>query len=340
MGPERFNQITSAYPKLRVGVLGDFCLDRYLEIDPERKEISIETGLPVHNVIQVRAQAGGAGTILNNLATLGIGEIYPIGFVGQDGEGYELWSALEKQRGVRLDGIIRTPYRRTFTYCKPLLMWKQKPPEELNRLDSKNWTATPAEVEAEIVARLQALQAKLHGLIVLDQVDLAGTGVVTSQVLSAIDEAGKQHSQLKILADSRRGLRDFPPVIFKMNAAELATFIGAKPPLGMEEIRQTASAVSRKNRREVFVSLAEQGLLAADPHGRIEHISSLPLRGPIDVVGAGDAVSANLVVALCGGADLGEAIELANAAGSIVIHKLGTTGTASVPELQSLILAK
>jgi len=63
----------------------------------------------------------------------------------------------------------------------------------------------------------------------------------------------------------------------------------------------------------------------------------MPLRGPIDVVGAGDCVSANLVTALCAGATLHEAIELANAGASIVIHKLGTTGTASVTELKALL---
>ena len=87
-----------------MAVVGDFCLDRYLEIDPEKQEISIETGLAVHNVVNVRNQPGGAGTILNNLVALGVGEIYPVGFSGEDGEGYELRRALQTKRGSkRLD---------------------------------------------------------------------------------------------------------------------------------------------------------------------------------------------------------------------------------------------
>ena len=107
----RFKTIVEQYPLLQIAVLGDFCLDRYLEIDPTKQEVSIETGLPVHNVIQVRAQAGGAGTIVNNLAALGIGKIYPVGFAGQDGEGFELWSALEKRPGVRLSHFVKTAHR-------------------------------------------------------------------------------------------------------------------------------------------------------------------------------------------------------------------------------------
>src|SRR5215467_15985993 len=102
METKRFAEITECYPRLRIAILGDFCLDRYLEIDPAKQETSIETGLPVHNVINVRPQPGGAGTILNNLSALGVGAIYPIGFAGFDGEGFELWNALEKQPGVEM----------------------------------------------------------------------------------------------------------------------------------------------------------------------------------------------------------------------------------------------
>jgi bifunctional ADP-heptose synthase (sugar kinase/adenylyltransferase) len=62
-----------------------------------------------------------------------------------------------------------------------------------------------------------------------------------------------------------------------------------------------------------------------------------PVQGEIDVVGAGDAVTANLTCAMAAGASVREALELANAAASVVIHQLGTTGTASVEELRAII---
>jgi bifunctional ADP-heptose synthase (sugar kinase/adenylyltransferase) len=80
MTPERFRAVTSRYTALKVVLAGDVCLDRYLEIDAALAETSIETGLPVHNVVSVRAQPGGAGTILNNLAALGVGTVVPVGF--------------------------------------------------------------------------------------------------------------------------------------------------------------------------------------------------------------------------------------------------------------------
>src|SRR5262245_66432673 len=121
MTPERFDKIVGAYSRLRIAIVGDFCLDRYLEIDPTKKEMSIETGLEVHNVVRVRSQPGGAGTVLNNLVALGVGSIVPIGIAGEDGEGYELRQALAAMRGVQMDNFIWTPERGTFTYCKPLV---------------------------------------------------------------------------------------------------------------------------------------------------------------------------------------------------------------------------
>src|SRR5512139_1505318 len=70
MRPKRFGDLTKKYRGLRIAVVGDFCLDRYLEIDPLKQEISIETGLAVHNVLNVRSQPGAAGTVLNNLVAL------------------------------------------------------------------------------------------------------------------------------------------------------------------------------------------------------------------------------------------------------------------------------
>ena len=207
MNRERFNIVTGQYPQLRIAVVGDFCLDRYLEIDPARAEVSIETGLPVHNVVNVRAQAGAAGTIVNNLGALGIGAIFPVGFCGEDGDGYELERAVAQVPGVKMDHFFATPLRRTFTYCKPLVLEPGQPPRELNRLDSKNWTPTPPSVTDRILQSLAALRTTVDAIIVMDQVDRPGTGVVTEPLFRALEIFPPT---LPVIADSRRGLSEYP----------------------------------------------------------------------------------------------------------------------------------
>ena len=337
MNSARFETLTRQYRELRVALVGDFCLDRYLEIDPARGEISIETGLAVHNVVRVRSQPGAAGTILNNLVALGIGTLYPVGFAGEDGEGYELARALRALSGVRLDHFLTTPERRTFTYTKPLVLHPPAPPVELNRLDLKNWSPTPPTVSALVSRALTALAAEVDAIIIMDQVDEPETGVITQAVLETVRAIAQARPGLLILADSRRGLQGYPPVCLKMNRAELARFAGLDPAAGLDEIRATAAQLARDRRRPCFITLAEQGILGASPAGEVAQLSALPLRGPIDIVGAGDSITANLTAALAAGATLPEAVELANAAASVVIHQLGTTGTASTLAIAALV---
>ncbi len=336
MNADRFETITAKYSRLRVAVVGDFCLDRYLEIDPARTETSIETGLPVYNVTNVRAQPGGAGTVLNNLIALGVGTIFPVGFAGEDGEGYELCRALAAKPGVYLDHFIQTSDRHTFTYCKPLVLEPGKSPRELNRFDQKNWTPTPPALAGRLSAAVTAAANAVDALALLGQVDEPETGVLTAGVLATLGAIAQSKPERLILADDRRSLRGFPPVLFKMNAAELAALTGTQPSSAISDIAAVAVGLARQNGRPVFVTLAERGIVGASPDGQSEHVPSLPVRGEIDIVGAGDSVSANLIAALAAGATLREAMELANLAASIVVHQLGTTGSASVAQLRQL----
>lgn len=334
MNRDRYRSITSKYPRLRIAVVGDFCLDRYLEIDPNKAETSIETGLPVHNVVNVRAQPGGAGTVVSNLSALGIGAIYPIGFHGADGEGYELRLALDDLPGVHLDHFFETPDRRTFTYCKPLLMEPNAAPRELSRLDSKNWTTTPNNVTGWIIGALREIRGKVDAVIALEQVDIAETGVLTSPVRQALES----FKTVPVIADSRRGLADYPPVILKMNLSEFGRFASVPENAPLPEITRSVAELSRRQGRRIFVTLAENGIIGATPEDGGRRVTALPKRGAIDVVGAGDAVTANIAVGIAAGADLEETLNLAMLASSVVVHKTGTTGTASVLEIAELLM--
>ncbi len=336
MKADRFEGIVARYARLRVAVVGDICLDRYLEIDPARAEVSIETGLEVHNVVRVRSQPGAAGTIINNLVALGVAEILPVGFCGEDGEGFELRRALGGLPGVKLDHFLQTPERRTFTYCKPLVVEAGKAPRELNRLDSKNWSPTPECVSASLAARVEEVAGCCDAMILMDQVDVAETGVVTRRVLEAVRGVAAQRPGLLVIADSRRSLRGYPPVCLKMNAAELALLTGGAV-ASVEEVQRAASSLALAQQRPVFVTLAERGMVGATASGEVGHMAALPVRGEIDIVGAGDSVTANLTTALAGGAAMIEALELAMGAASVVIHQLGTTGTATVAQVRAVL---
>ena len=51
MAPERLAQLIGRFGRLRIAVLGDFFLDKYLDVDPSLADVSLETGKTAHQVV-------------------------------------------------------------------------------------------------------------------------------------------------------------------------------------------------------------------------------------------------------------------------------------------------
>ena len=81
-----FSKITSK----KVAVIGDFCLDAYWFINSSFNALSLETGLPVNHVEKQNYFPGGAANIVNNLKSLGVGNVDVYGVIGNDPFGNEL----------------------------------------------------------------------------------------------------------------------------------------------------------------------------------------------------------------------------------------------------------
>src|SRR5262245_48957039 len=215
-------QLLDRIPRLALGVLGDLFLDRYLDIDAALTEPSIETGLDAYQVVRVRAYPGAAGTVINNLVALGVGQVYAVSAIGDDGEGYELLQALLQQKRVNVDAVYRLSGRRfrTPTYTKPMLNEAGLPPRELNRLDIKNHIPPRPPLDEKILPALDKTWPLLDGLVVLEQVSQAGCGVVTAGVRQRLAELGSSNPTKFILADSREHVGQFRSVWLKPNLME------------------------------------------------------------------------------------------------------------------------
>lgn len=178
----RLEHILAQIPQLNIGVIGDLFLDRYLDLDASLTEASLETDLDAYQVVNIRSQPGAAGTVLNNLAALGLRQVSIVALIGDDGEGHELRQALSRLPCVNASHLFSWPGRRTPTYTKPMLVEPGRPPRELNRLDIKNRTPTPPEAEARLLDALADIWPRVDVLLALDQVRKPDTGVITSRV--------------------------------------------------------------------------------------------------------------------------------------------------------------
>ena len=89
-----------------------------------------------------------------------------------------------------------------------------------------------------------------------------------------------------------------------------------------------AAALYARTGQPVFLTLGGDGIVAFHADGPT-HIPAVPVTGPIDIVGAGDATMAGICSALCAGATVPEAAQVGCLAAAVTIRQIGTTGTAS-----------
>jgi rfaE bifunctional protein kinase chain/domain len=316
----RLQDLLNHFPGITVLIVGDFFLDKYLDLDPSLSEPSLETGLEAYQVTRVRRYPGAAGTVANNLRALDV-NVIALGVVGEDGEGDDLRRELELI-GVEGDGLIRAPGRFTPTYLKPMLRRGNAPARELNRFDTKNRTPLPVEIETEVITRLNGLFPRVPGIVIADQVSEPNCGVITDRMRLALSEMARANSATLVLADSRKRIGEFRDVMLKPNTFEATRATGLTDPAAAgRELR-------RRTHRPVIVTHGDQGMYLFELEGE-QHIPAIPVAGPIDVVGAGDSAMAGLIAGLCAGGTLAEAALLGNLAASLTIQQLGETGTAT-----------
>jgi rfaE bifunctional protein kinase chain/domain len=327
MTEARLDQILSRFGDLTIAVVGDFFLDKYLEIDPALAEVSLETGLEARQVVQVRCQPGAAGTVVSNLCALGIGRVVCIGFTGDDGEGYELCRGL-RAMGADIEHLVTRPDRFTPTYCKPLVREAGRV-RELERLDTKNRAPLPSDLDADLIGRVRSVAALANGIIALDQVQEAECGVITSGLRDTLTEIAAARSGLIVLGDSRTRIGAYRGITVKSNRDEACRAAGLS-----QDAAACARALSRLVGGPAYVTVGAEGMLYAAAE-QVHHVPAIPVTGEIDIVGAGDSATAGVVSALCAGADPLEAALLGNLCASITVRQIGTTGTATQAQLRA-----
>ena len=335
LAPTRLHTLVEAFPALRIGIVGDFFLDSYLECDPALNEKSLETGKTCYQVIGYRRQPGAAGNVAANLRALGVGAVEAVGYCGDDGESYELRRAM-RQLGLDLTGFITAPGRLTPTYQKPCYVasnQRGRPVlEELERLDVKNRRPTPTSLQRDLIDHVRQRLSHWDGLVLIDQVAEANCGVLTTCVRRAIATALGPQPKLVVLADSRTRIGLFKHTILKPNQREAWAALGGHGSLSLKTAHHHAHVLSNQTGRPVFLTLGNRGMLVADGNA-VQHVPAVDLTAPVDPVGTGDTCAAALSAALAAGAGLTEAAAVACLAASITAQQIGTTGTASPTEL-------
>jgi rfaE bifunctional protein kinase chain/domain len=322
-------------PAARVCVVGDLFLDQWVFVDPKRDEPSLETGLMAHQVMYTKKSPGAAGTVLSNLRALGIGSVFVVSMLGDDGDGFEVLRGLAA-RGVNTDHVEKSARIVTPTYLKPMFLQPDGGAVEGNRLDFKNPRSTPAELDQSLLARVRAMVEDVDAIVVLDQLTEENTGVVTGAMRDELARIARGRPSLLMFADSRAFIHRFRGMTIKCNNIEAARMTGwPADAFSMEAVSAAMDRLAAQTGRPPFITCGAHGV-ACMRDGKTILAPAARQNGPIDVCGAGDACSAGIVGALCAGADNAEAAFVGNLAAGVTVRKLGDTGTASPEEILAL----
>jgi D-beta-D-heptose 7-phosphate kinase / D-beta-D-heptose 1-phosphate adenosyltransferase len=306
-----------AFAGLRVLVLGDAILDRYLEGGSLR--FSREAPVPNVTISQQHDTAGGGGNTAVNVAALGA-RVDFLGVLGDDPEGGFLSAALRGQ-GVGVERVVVQAGRRT--RAKHRVVAES---QLLLSYDGGDVCDVDAGSQRALIERLRQLFAVADAVILADY----GYGTFSQALVDAV-RVLQQRSPRVLVVDSRHRLPMFSPLAptaVKPNYEELKELLAPQSlegfPSRAEAVQAHAEAIlSATGAQLVAATLDCDGAVLLQPHAPPRRLFNrhVPVR---NAAGAGDSFVATLALALAAGAPSGLAGELAAAAATVAVSKDGT----------------
>ena len=279
----------------------------------------------------MRKSPGAAGTVAANLRALDV-DVVALGVTGDDGNGYDLRGKL-KEINVDIGALFNCPGLFTPTYNKPIMCEPDGKEHELNRLDIKNRSPLPSSVETAIISHIREILPEVQGVLIVDKVQDRNYGVITDRVRKEIQKLALANPTKFFVADSRERASLYEGVILKTNLSEAMKAVGIAEQSNLDQpavIDACCRELFGQTHCPIIITRGESGsILFKDPNSPLVEIRAVPVKGPFDIVGAGDSVLAAIGASLCAGANLEEAVLIGNLTASIIIQQIGTTGTAS-----------
>ncbi|HOX26292.1 MAG TPA: D-glycero-beta-D-manno-heptose-7-phosphate kinase [Candidatus Krumholzibacteria bacterium] len=307
---EKFKEILAEFPRLRLAVVGDIMVDRFLWGRCDR--ISPEAPVPVVRLQRETLQLGGAANVAANLHALGVG-CGLIGVCGQDEAGASLRTLLGAL-SLAEDGLIALGGRPTTMKTRIIAQNQQ-----VVRADLEDDRPLAAAETAQVVARLRSL-GPFDGVVLSDY----GKGVLTEPVLAEIIALGRERGGI-VVVDPKKGdysqYRGVTSLTPNQREAELACALSI---VDAASLARAGRLLCERTAAEcVLITRGEHGMSLFERDGTEHHLPTEATE-VYDVTGAGDTVIAVYTAALCAGASFREAAGLANHAAGVAVREVGT----------------
>lgn len=318
-----YSQLIDKFSSVRIAVVGDIMLDRYIWGDATR--ISQEAPVPVVAVTRENDVPGGAANVVRNLLSLG-GQAFCLGHCGNDIDGEQLLSHL-RTAGAEVSNIIRD--QRATTVKTRVIASKQ----QVVRIDREDTSPLTSEQSAQLLANLRALldRQAIDGIIFEDY----AKGVFSREFMAeALALASKANCPTMLDPHSSHPFDVKGLTLMTPNRQEAFCLAGQPfcpgigDPLHDKPLCETGRILMERWGCELLlITLGAEGMILFSRQNDIPFHIPTRARQVFDVSGAGDTVMATMSLAMLAGASPADAADLANHAAGYVV---GIVGTAAI----------
>jgi rfaE bifunctional protein kinase chain/domain len=354
----RLKRLLPRFRKLRIGVLGDLMLDRY--VLGEAVRLSTEAPVPVVDYVSEQDCPGGAANVSVNMAAMGA-KVEVFGVVGGERAGFKNGKATEsvsdktgralhallRKVGIGGHGIVADDER--ITTLKTRIIAKH---QQIVRIDHERRALVSPQTEEKVFRLLIASLESFDGLVLSDyDKGLLGDGLA-ERVLNAAHQMNvpvfvkPKSSRLIAYPGSRaivcnaleashyvrRSLTDDKSIMGAgrelLDRFGSASFIVTRGRKGMDIFQESAPHHVHIPATGVEVTYARVGQPGIDRGSSGRQV--------YDVTGAGDTVLSVLSLAIAAKAPLADAALLASAAAFVVVGKLGTASVSPNELIEAL----
>ena len=297
----------------KIAIIGDVMLDKYVYGTISR--ISPEAPVPVVDIDRTEFKLGGAANVANNIKALDAEPVL-IGVIGNDYDSKHYLDVM-KMLGLSTAGIIKDNSRPTTAKTRVIAH-----SQHVLRVDSEIKDDVSGNTRKKIIEFFTKNIKSFAAVILQDY----NKGVLTKEMISQVITLCRKFKKPVYVDPKFHNFFEFRDVtVFKPNRKETADILAMKID-GEESVKDAGRIlIDRLNCEYLVLTRGEKGMMLFDKEKNKTVMLNIPTkaRKVADVSGAGDTVISTIAVMLAGGANIIEAVMLANQAAGIVCEEVG-----------------